>query len=157
MPVIEFKGDLLESDCDVIIHCCNCFNRMGSGIAKALADKYPGIREADNMTKAGDKKKLGSFSFYSEGDVHIFNLYGQYRYGTEKRQVNYEALIKGLYSIKKFIEESEIDVRKIGTYQLGCGLAGGNWEIVKPIIEEVFPIEILVYILCNLVKLIQGR
>ena len=35
--------NLLESDCDVIIHCCNCFNTMGAGIAKAIADKYKGV------------------------------------------------------------------------------------------------------------------
>lgn len=31
MPIIEVKGNLLISDCDIIAHGCNCFNNLGGG------------------------------------------------------------------------------------------------------------------------------
>ncbi len=34
--VVELAGDMLESDSDVIIHCCNCFHTMGAGAAKTI-------------------------------------------------------------------------------------------------------------------------
>lgn len=34
--VHEVHGDLLTSDCDLVIHCCNCFHTMGAGIAKSI-------------------------------------------------------------------------------------------------------------------------
>ncbi len=144
MPIHEVKGDLLESDCDIIIHCCNCFNAMGAGIARSIANKWPGAWEADNRTIKGDKDKLGTFTYYDSfgddevEDIVVFNLYAQYRYGTERRHVNYEALIRGLYLVKEYLQHEDFNGLKIGTYQLGCGLAGGNWNIVRAIIEEVF-------------------
>lgn len=149
MPVTELRGDLLKSDCDVLIHCCNCFNTMGAGIARALADRWPGVRAADDKTERGDRSKFGKFTVYSNEKITVYNLYGQYNFGTSKRMVNYEAVLRGLERIAKDLKEKgvykEVD---IGTYKLGCGLAGGNWNIMKPIIEEAFPDkEIMVYTL----------
>lgn len=33
MSIIYVKGNLLNSDCNVICHGCNCFNIFGAGIA----------------------------------------------------------------------------------------------------------------------------
>jgi O-acetyl-ADP-ribose deacetylase (regulator of RNase III) len=45
----EYKGDLLElfeqKQFDIIIHQMNCMNNMGSGIALAIAQKYPQTKE----------------------------------------------------------------------------------------------------------------
>ena len=32
MPIIEVKGNLLISDCDIIAHGCNCFNNLGGAL-----------------------------------------------------------------------------------------------------------------------------
>ncbi len=131
--------NLLDSDCDVIIHCCNCFNTMGAGIAKSIAEKYPEAKAADQKTIKGDKGKLGNFSYAESNGKLIINLYAQYNYGRDKRYVNYEAMINALYKVKQFLETKEDHKNlKIGTYKMGCRLAGGNWEIVKPILDEVF-------------------
>ena len=30
--VVDVKGDIFNSDCDVFIHCCNCFHKVnGTG------------------------------------------------------------------------------------------------------------------------------
>lgn len=141
--IYELKGDLLASDCNIIIHCCNCFNTMGAGIAKAISTKWPEAKAADNETIRGDKDKLGTFTFAEAADgTKIFNLYGQYNYGSRygKRNLDYDALKLGLEKIKEFLESNYHPAfYKVGTYKLGCYRAGGDWKIVKAIIEDVFP------------------
>ena len=125
----EFEGH----DNAVLIHCCNCFNTMGAGIAKLIAARYISVREVDRATISGDRSKLGSWTSAPAGANRIVvNLYGQYRYGTEKRHLDYDALRKGLASVVAFYG----DVPYI-TYRLGCNLAGGEWPKVRAIIEEV--------------------
>lgn len=138
--LIEKKGDLLASDCNVIIHCCNCFNTMGAGIAKAIAKKYPEAKKADDDTIRGDRGKLGSFSWArGKSGVIVINLYGQYRYGRDRCHLDYDALRKGLSRAYLFLtEEADSAFLKIGTYRLGCGLAGGDWVVVKQILEDSF-------------------
>lgn len=47
MSIIYVHGDLLESDCDVIAHGCNCFHSFGAGIACQFLKRYPESFEAD--------------------------------------------------------------------------------------------------------------
>lgn len=62
--MIYAKGNLLDmaesGDFDVIIHGCNCFCRMKSGIAGQIAQRYPIVVDKDNETRVGDMSKLGS-------------------------------------------------------------------------------------------------
>jgi O-acetyl-ADP-ribose deacetylase (regulator of RNase III) len=111
---------------------------MGGGIARLIAERYPAAQKADNKTVRGRKEKLGSFT-YAEVKLnkYIFNLYGQYEFGGNVRNTNYEALYKGLESIKTFI--NDFDIKKVVIpYKLASGLAGGDWNVVKAMIYSVF-------------------
>ena len=37
------KGNLLNSNCDIIVHQVNCQKVMGSGIAKQIRDRWPEV------------------------------------------------------------------------------------------------------------------
>ena len=159
------QGDLLQSDCDIIIHQANCFTRMRSGIAKSIVAMYPQAEKADKEfhIPSGDKARLGNFSYAHmprvgiEG-VTIVNLYGQYTYGTDKVQTVYgkfeeglRKVMEGLATSPKHKEAYEADVSvfyKIGLpYRIGCGLAGGDWNVVRTIIENVcFDYDVPIYI-----------
>lgn len=39
MPVI--RGDILQSDADIIVQQVNCRGVMGAGLAKQIASQYP--------------------------------------------------------------------------------------------------------------------
>lgn len=134
----EIKGDLLASGCDVIAHGCNCFNTMGAGVAKAVVAKYPEARKADLCTRKGDKSKLGHFSMAKTADgTTVYNLYTQYNYGRGKRFVSYEAVRSALKAMRESIEHLYPHSQpRIGLPRIGAGLAGGNWNIIKQIIEE---------------------
>ena len=60
------SGDLLrltkEGKFDVIIHGCNCFCRMGAGIAKSIKEEFPQAYEADCATVPGVRDKLGTMT-----------------------------------------------------------------------------------------------
>jgi O-acetyl-ADP-ribose deacetylase (regulator of RNase III) len=131
----EIKGDLIElakaGQFDVIAHGCNCHNTMGAGIAKQIKKEFNGAYVIDQYTKKGDYNKLGNFTKVYQNNVWIYNCYTQYNFGTEKVQLDYESLILCLRKINK-----ENYRKTIGLPKIGCGLAGGDWNIVKKIIEN---------------------
>ena len=130
-----------------ILHGCNCFHTMGSGIAKYLANKYPSILLADRETPYGDKAKLGTFSKATVGNVTIYNCYTQFRYGKNTQHVDYLAIGVALVSVKgdiasTFGDLASVDIR---SPKIGCGLAGGSWDIVKILFETILP-EATIYV-----------
>lgn len=146
MPVIEIKGNLLDSGCEILAHGCNCFNTMGSGVAAALRRAFPEVYEVDCLTKRGDRTKLGKYSYAvidrgiptdETKPVFVLNLYTQYNFGNEVRQLDYEALANCLEALKTFSDR--YPTYKIALPFIGCGLAGGEWSIVKAFIEATFP------------------
>jgi O-acetyl-ADP-ribose deacetylase (regulator of RNase III) len=132
----EVKENLLDIKSEIIAHGCNCFHTMGAGIALALQKKYSVVLEADLKTKKGDSLKLGTFSLAKAEDKEIYNLYTQYRYGRERRHLNYEALYNSLSAMNSDICARYQMPKVLAIPRIGCGLAGGDWEIVKKIIER---------------------
>jgi len=143
----EINGDLIKlaktGEFDLIVHGCNCFCTMGSGIAKQIKEEFPRAFHADSKTIRGDITKLGNYTFADE-DVpkggyimgenewvkcRIVNCYTQYAFGTEKIQLDYEALKLCLRKINW-----EYRGKHIGLPEIGCKLAGGDWNIVREII-----------------------
>jgi O-acetyl-ADP-ribose deacetylase (regulator of RNase III) len=137
------KGDLLklakQGEFDIIIHGCNCFCVMGAGIARQIARTWPEALEVDRQTTPGAWNKLGNYTKTNvsvEGPnspLTVINAYTQYKTGTEKRHLNYDALANVFERIKKDFGNQGL---KFGIPRIGCGLAGGNPRIVKAIIEE---------------------
>lgn len=132
----------LNGDFDVIAHGCNCFNTQNSGIARSLRDVWEGIYVIDCLTKKGDYNKLGTYSIFSTNinkntdkepvALHVLNCYTQFDYGRDKGKlyVNYDAIAMCMDKINHHYKGL-----KIGLPMIGCGLANGDWNIVKKIIE----------------------
>eukprot|EP00727_Mastigamoeba_balamuthi_P003149 m51a1_g12831 hypothetical protein (199) ;mRNA; r:24-738 len=132
--VDERQGDLLSSDCDVIIHCCNCFHTMGAGIARSIRGRFPEAYDADRQTPRGDARKLGHYSAAlcgGPGGVTVVNLYGQFDWGRPTfRRLCYAALRIGLARLLEALGRQGVLHRAvIGTYWLGCSNAGGDKEV----------------------------
>ena len=133
------KGNLLDmadnGDFDVIVHGCNCFHTMGAGIALQIAQRYPDALHADiYQTKSGDHTKLGDYSdamlMTDFGGLQIINAYTQY--STGGFAVSYDAIDKVFKKIAKDTDKSLY----IGYPMIGAGLAGGDWDIIKVIINK---------------------
>lgn len=154
MPItLTVKGNLLDladsGAFSAIVHGCNCFHTMGSGIARDIRQRWPSAYEADTRTRLGDPNKLGQYSNVwekakSNTDFIIINGYTQYYFGTAERHVSYEAIGRLFQSLN---DNEMIDVINycnktelpIGIPLIGCGLAGGDWGIVYNIIDKVTP------------------
>jgi O-acetyl-ADP-ribose deacetylase (regulator of RNase III) len=147
----EIKGDLIqlakEKYFDIIGHGCNCFNTMGSGIARQIKENFPHAFMIDQQTERGDIRKLGDFSYAFEtigerkvipGEkvdyrerIIIVNIYSQYTYNPYDKPIDYEALTLALRKINHLWPRLDI-----GLPLIGAGLAGGDWNRIKSIIEK---------------------
>lgn len=157
-------GNLLEQpDLDVLVHQANLFHTFGAGIAKAIKEKFPYAYQADTWTEKGARSKLGSFSIgfpQHDGQPLVVNLYSQTTLYPSS-QTSYDAMLRGLRDLRGQLEaandisNTDKPYSKVGfPYNMGCGLADGNWEIVKVIIEQAFEgsgIEVVI------VKLPEGK
>ena len=155
------RGDLLElaerGDFHIIVHGCNCFHAMRSGIAGQISFKYPGAAEVDRLTKIADKEKLGTFSAFHTGKFDIFNAYTQYTYSRYGDVFEYDAF----KTVLELIKEEVIEIKKkqdiqekisIGFPKIGCGLAGGSLSRVIDILldfaeetEDIIEVTMVVY------------
>lgn len=152
--ITEVKADILDlinkssenKALNVLVQQCNCQNVMRKGIAKAISTAYPEVARADNATQAGDRAKLGTYTYARVKDnVVIANAYGQYNYGwlnpldSTGRQTDYIALQKALTAIRDdFANESTQPVAFYLPRAIGSGLAKGNYNTIRNILEEVF-------------------
>jgi len=138
MIVEEIQGNILDTTVDVIAHGVNCQGAMGSGVAKVLYTKWPEIKKEyhkryDRKLEAGWKPKdfLGYVNIaHTNDNKEILNCYTQLKYGYDgKKYISYDALYDVFSAISKKYKEVAIP-------KIGCGLAGGDWEIVKAIINS---------------------
>lgn len=168
----EINGDLIElalnGKFDVIVHGCNCFCTMSSGIAVSMKNTFNCDKFLKESLKyKGDINKLGTIDFNeivsSKSiatqntylgkliDVEYFpsiiviNAYTQFNYyknHIDGKPIDYEALTLCLRKINHIFSG-----KHIGLPQIGCGLAGGDWGIVKKIIKkELFNCKVTVVI-----------
>ena len=156
-------GNLLESDCPVIVHQVNCLGVMGAGVAKQIKDKWPWVFEqyksACDFYKNDANALLGKviftfnniedtegFEIMDEENVSYFhppivaNCFAQDKIANlynKGRQTNYPAFRKCMQTIYRYVYY--FGCSSVGfPYLIGCGLAGGDWKIVMSIIEEEF-------------------
>jgi O-acetyl-ADP-ribose deacetylase (regulator of RNase III) len=140
------QGNIFDGVWDVMMHVANCYHTMGGGIAREIAKRFPEVYAADKET-VDDETKLGHYSFAEiPGKRVVYNLYAQTGIGNNgdplKRNLRYDSFFDSLFRVFR-LECSHAAATKKETltialpYGIGCGLAGGNWEIAKKIIDEV--------------------
>lgn len=154
----ETEGDLIElakrGEFDVIVHGCNCLSSMGAGIAPQMAkafgcDRFEMERWGSTIEKLGcidyetfvlGEKAIWSLSDYknnrNEPELTVVNAYTQYKYGRNHRDgvqipFDYEAFTICMRKINNVFAGKSIGLPKIG-----AGLAGGDWDRIKEIIQE---------------------
>ena len=147
VDVVELIESLSDNKAlNVLVQQCNCQNVMGKGIAKAISTAYPEVAIADNATQAGDRAKLGTYTYARvKENVVIANAYGQFNYGwlnpldSNGRQTDYEALRKSLTEIRDdFTGRSTHSVIFYIPKFIGQSLAKGDPEIIQPMVKEIF-------------------
>ena len=145
MSIKIIKGDLLNSDANIICHQVNCKGIMGSGLAVQIKNKYPEVFEdyKEHIGKYIYSQEnvglLGSVNLSSIGpNRYIANIFGQWDYGRNNKIVytNYAALRRAFEDLKDYAERHNYSISL--PYKIGCGLANGSWSIVYNLIKKIF-------------------
>lgn len=132
------NGDLLDVTSGIIVHGCNAQGVMESGVAKAVKQKYPGAfrtcQDVHQNTTGG--LKLGEVVWYVRDDIKIANAITQEFYCTEKRHVNYAAVVKCFTEVIGYANTMKLDIY---FPKIGAGLGGGDWGIIEQLINDCDP------------------
>lgn len=145
-------GDLVKDaeKYDVIVHGCNCFHTMNSGIAPQIRKKFPEAYFVDCSTSYGNTEKLGTISYTLHTTPIVVNAYTQFNYSKHKINIDYDAVEKCMENIKL-----NFSGKKIALPQIGAGLAGGDWNIIEKIIKSKLIDENVTIVLWNRNKTIE--
>lgn len=127
--------DILNVKQGIIVQQVNCRGVMNAGLAKQIRQAYPQVY--DSYMKACSMYKpnqlLGMIQFIRVADdLFICNFFTQLDYGTNKVQTNYDAFE---FALNKLAYKTSPDTPIYIPYKIGCGLAGGDWEIIKELID----------------------
>ena len=158
---IEMEGDLLKLSLVVfflvIAHGCNCFCTQLSGLAPQMVKAFGTDKnfELEGGNFKGDINKLGQIDYcryfkredgsifadpdcWHTGtpDLYVVNAYTQFNYGSnhadgDTKPVDYEAITLCMRKINHTFKGQHIGLPKIG-----AGLAGGDWNRIKSIIQK---------------------
>lgn len=124
-----------QGEFDIIVHGCNCFQVMGSGIAKEIRSRYPDAYQQDlNYGIAGDVNKLGNYTASVNGKFTIINAYTQY--GTNSG-MNFQDLFE-YESFTLILRKLSYNhpKKRYGFPYIGMGLAGGNKTRIIKMLEN---------------------
>jgi O-acetyl-ADP-ribose deacetylase (regulator of RNase III) len=123
----------------LIVHVCNDVGGWGKGFVLALSRRWPGPEQDYrrwHRERAGNDFGLGAVRVVQvEPYLWVANVVGQrgIRTGSKGVPVRYEAIDAGLAAVAERAVEFGATVHMP---RIGCGLAGGTWSRVEPLIEE---------------------
>lgn len=134
------SGNILNAKEDVIGHQVNCRGSMSAGLSKQIKKKFPDVyHEYKNkclVYSQSPELLLGKCQIVYTKNKIIANLFGQLDYSRYKKQTNYKALSSALLHLYNFVKEKNLTIAL--PYKIGCGLAGGDWDVVMKLIKNVF-------------------
>ena len=146
------SGDILESTTGFIVHQCNCVTTSAAGIAKQIFKKFPQSNTYRRRTTQDKCDTPGTIDIKGR----VINCYAQYypssaaerqcRRGPIPRSAgsadydNVEARLSWFQSCLSKIESKfaeKDDVTLLFPHRIGCGLAGGDWEVYRAKIKDL--------------------
>ena len=124
---------------NIIVHVCNDVGGWGKGFVMALSKRWSEpeahYREwYQNRDRSGFA--LGAVQFIKvEDDLWVANLIGQHGLAPAGGvpPIRYRAVREGLAKVAQFAVDRDAGVHMP---RIGCGLAGGSWEAMQPLILE---------------------
>lgn len=143
MTITYLHGDATKPDATkpvIIVHICNDIGKWGRGFVMAISKRWP---EPEKTYKASfaskTKPELGDVQLVPvEENITIANIIGQHGIrpanGAKKPPpIRYDAVQAGLHKVADYAKTTQASVHMP---RIGCGLAGGTWEMMQPLIEE---------------------
>lgn len=149
------KGNLFDNvkPNSVVAHCVNCINVIGGGFTAPLIKKWPVVKKKfhqyHDYYKFNNLSQLGECDFVRVQDENIYvaNMYGQYETisADNPRPLNYWAIAIAMKEVADFCRDFDPTLSIICPW-FGCGLAGGNQEFVRCLMEDIWhDLDVTVY------------
>lgn len=132
--------DIIDCNTKVIVHCCNDAGVWGKGFVLALSKKWSQPeKKYREWAKSKNNFSLGEIQLVTVSEnIVVANLIGQHRYGSSQSKyypfIRYSALETGFEKLALHFSK-DLDV-SFHMPRIGCGLAGGQWNKVSPLIEK---------------------
>lgn len=156
--LLELKEqNILAATEDYIVHQCCCTACKPHGLSATLATTFPHsniyalrrpIKQGLNFARSEDQPKAGTTMIVGNGTTerYVAALFGQVAMGkpgrynsgglpdsSEDRQKYFKLALDDL---AKQIQTTATKASLAFPYRVGCGLAGGNWEIYSAMLES---------------------
>jgi O-acetyl-ADP-ribose deacetylase (regulator of RNase III) len=122
----------------IIVHVCNDLGKWGKGFVLAISRRWKAPELAyKSGFEAPAQPSLGDVQFVPVAPtLTVANLIGQHGIATRTSTtppVRYDAIREGLAKVGSQARESGASVHMP---RIGCGLAGGRWDQVEPLITD---------------------
>jgi len=137
------KGDATSPQAKgpkIVAHVCNDLGGWGKGFVLAVSKRWPEPERAYrewHRGRAGNDFGLGAVQLVQvKADTWVANMVGQRgtRTGSNGPPVRYDAIGRCLVALTEHATRLGASVHMP---RIGCGLAGGKWDVIGPMIEEV--------------------
>lgn len=139
--ITYLKGDATQPQYEgnsIIVHICNDIGGWGRGFVGALSRRWKQPeRQYREWHKSGHNFALGQVQLVRvEDSIWVANVIGQRDIKPDTEGVppiRYEAVRTGLQQVRSFARELDATLHMP---RIGCGLAGGSWDRIEPLITE---------------------
>jgi hypothetical protein len=160
--VIEKRVSAGNNGATVFVpHVCNNIDMFGAGFAGQVAVKYPNVKMDYHLlgknflrTNMGHSQIIKVYEDNKfKHKLYFVNMIAQngIRSKDNNRPINYLALVKSMSMLSQYIHHNTGFANKterieIHAPKFGSGLAGGNWNFISDLIEDVWkPYNVYIY------------
>lgn len=153
--IIYLKGDATLPQANgmkIIAHICNDVGGWGKGFVLAISKRWAAPEKNYRewyRDRAENDFSLGNIRLVlAEQDIYVANMIGQHGIKSTPGTgipIRYEAIESCL---EKLATEAKQLNASVHMPRIGCGLAGGKWEVIEPLIEKTLlknDIDVYVY------------
>lgn len=127
----------------VIAHICNDAGAWGAGFVLALSRRDSHPEEEYRQWSLLPDFQLGEVRLASFAEPRLFvaNMIAQQGFGEQKGEefippIRYVHLSCCLARLHRTLERSTVRPVSIHMPRIGCGLGGGTWDKIEPLIEQ---------------------
>jgi hypothetical protein len=147
----HFPANLPEGRKAVIAHIVNNQRAWGAGFVVPLGKKYPKAQESylsrwsDDNSRSLDKGQVDYVRVSEDPPIFVANMCAQTLGG--KRPLDYDALVSCMRNVGDQAESNRENYQ-IHAPMFGSGLAGGNWDFIVNLIEDIWlarKLEVTIY------------
>jgi len=143
---MQYKiGNIVKATENIIVQGCNAQGVMGSRVAKAIRSEWPEVfTEYRRRYETPHGLDLGEVIWYTTSNGKLIgNAITQKYYGRDgSKYVSYDAIDTVFQIVNHYAKQNNVSTVAIPA--IGAGLGGGNWGVIKSIIElrmiDVIPV-----------------